>query len=503
MPTLSPVCLSPVSDAGASKADGSLLTAAGGLADALRISPVYLVGMVRFGEFALLACLGFVIAALYVTEVDFAKAQHYLVAPIAAAAMTVALAQALGLYSMSALLNSARHVPRLALVWLVAVAIFVAGAFFLKAQPQFSRVWMALWFVAGLVGLIGFRFLVAALVRKARAEGRLARRAVIYGGGTVCEDLLRALERDTETDVRICGVFDDRAESRVGTSISGYPRLGTSRELVEFGRKSEVDMLIMALPMVAESRLNGLIDKLSVLPVDVRLAGNASRIKLSRHSYSYIGATPVIAVVDKPIDDWGSVAKWLFDKVVAAIAIVVLAPVMVAIAVAVKLESRGPVLFRQKRYGFNNEMIEILKFRSMYIEKCDHSASRLVTRDDPRVTRIGRYIRKASIDELPQLFNVLSGQLSLVGPRPHAVQAKAADKLYPDVVANYFARHKVKPGMTGWAQINGWRGETDTQEKIQKRVEHDLFYIDNWSILFDAYILIKTPFALIKGDNAF
>ena len=176
---------------------------------------------------------------------------------------------------------------------------------------------------------------------------------------------------------------------------------------------------------------------------------------------------------------------------------------MLLAALAIKLDSRGPVLFRQKRHGFNNELIEVYKFRSMYVDKTDAHAAKLVTKDDPRVTRVGRFIRKTSLDELPQLFNVLKGELSLVGPRPHALQAKAADRLYHDVVDGYFARHKVKPGITGWAQINGWRGETDNDEKIQRRVEHDLYYIENWSVLFDLYILAMTPFALAKTENAY
>ena len=162
------------------------------------------------------------------------------------------------------------------------------------------------------------------------------------------------------------------------------------------------------------------------------------------------------------------------------------------------------MFFKQKRFGFNNELIEVYKFRSMYVDQLDPTAAKLVTRDDPRVTRVGRFIRKTSLDELPQLFNVVfKGDLSLVGPRPHAVHAKAADRQYDEVVDGYFARHRVKPGITGWAQVNGWRGETDTQEKIQQRVEHDLYYIENWSILFDLYILAITPIALLKSDNAF
>jgi lipopolysaccharide/colanic/teichoic acid biosynthesis glycosyltransferase len=180
------------------------------------------------------------------------------------------------------------------------------------------------------------------------------------------------------------------------------------------------------------------------------------------------------------------------------------APLMLLTAIAIKLDSRGPVFFKQKRYGFNNELIEVYKFRSMYVDQCDATAIKLVQRGDTRVTRVGRFIRKTSLDELPQLINVVfKGNLSLVGPRPHAVHAKAENRLYDEAVDGYFARHRVKPGITGWAQISGWRGETDTQEKIQRRVEHDLYYIENWSVLFDLFILAKTPLALARTENAF
>jgi lipopolysaccharide/colanic/teichoic acid biosynthesis glycosyltransferase len=177
---------------------------------------------------------------------------------------------------------------------------------------------------------------------------------------------------------------------------------------------------------------------------------------------------------------------------------------MALVALAIKLDSRGPVLFKQQRYGFNNDLVEVYKFRSLYTDQTDATAAKQVTRNDPRVTRVGRFIRKTSLDELPQLFNVVfKGNLSLVGPRPHAVNAKAEAKLYDEAVDGYFARHRVKPGVTGWAQINGWRGETDTAEKIQNRVEHDLYYIENWSVMFDLYILAATPFALFKTENAY
>jgi lipopolysaccharide/colanic/teichoic acid biosynthesis glycosyltransferase len=161
------------------------------------------------------------------------------------------------------------------------------------------------------------------------------------------------------------------------------------------------------------------------------------------------------------------------------------------------------VFFRQKRFGFNNEVVSVWKFRSMYTDRCDHEVKQAVTKGDPRVTPVGRFIRKTSIDELPQLFNVMMGELSLVGPRPHAVNAQTENHLWDTVVDGYFARHKVKPGVTGWAQINGWRGEIDTPEKIRKRVEHDIYYIENWSILFDLKILALTPFRLLNTENAY
>jgi exopolysaccharide biosynthesis polyprenyl glycosylphosphotransferase len=241
-----------------------------------------------------------------------------------------------------------------------------------------------------------------------------------------------------------------------------------------------------------------------VLPVDIRLAAHNNKLRFRPRAYSYIGNVPVLDVFDKPITDWDVVMKWLFDKIVGTALLVAAAPIILMAAIAIKLESRGPVFFKQKRYGFNNELIEVYKFRSMHVDQCDATASKLVSKGDPRVTRVGRFIRKTSLDELPQLINVvLKGNLSLVGPRPHAIHAKAADRLYDEAVDGYFARHRVKPGITGWAQVNGWRGETDTHEKIQRRVEHDLYYIENWSVVFDFYILAKTPFALATDENAY
>jgi len=246
-----------------------------------------------------------------------------------------------------------------------------------------------------------------------------------------------------------------------------------------------------------------MLKKLWVLPVDIRLSAHSNRLRFRPRAGCFIGSVPMLYIFDKPINDWDSVAKRAFDIVFSLLGILVFSPVMIAAAIAIKLDSKGPVIFRQKRHGFNNEVIEVYKFRSMYTEHSDPAARNVVVKNDPRVTRVGRFIRRTSIDELPQFFNALFGSLSLVGPRPHAVAAQSHNMLFNEVVDGYLARHRVKPGVTGWAQINGWRGEIDNEEKIQKRVEFDLYYIENWSPLFDLYILLKTPWALVKGENAY
>ncbi len=466
------------------------------------LSPVVLVGLVRFADFVVAVVSGFAMAVLYHGAADVTTDLLYGAMIMLAGLSTVLALDLLGLYSSRQLSAFHLNVPRLLLGWLSAFAAVGVIVFFLKAGADLSRGWLALWFVAGGLALIAERAGVSLLLRSLAKSGRLQRRAVIYGTGALTDDLIRTLEDDEGAEIRIVGVFDDRRDGRA-RGPEGYPRLGTLDDLVDVARALRVDLVIVALPVAGEERVHDVANRLSVLPADIRLPAQATQIRLSRRLYSHVGQVAMIDLHDRPIADWDHVLKSLFDKVIGTAAFLALAPVMLLVALAIKLDSRGPVLFRQKRYGFNNELIEVLKFRSMHVDMCDANASKLVTKTDPRVTRVGRFIRKTSLDELPQLINVLKGELSLVGPRPHAIAAKAEDQLYNEVVARYYARHKVKPGITGWAQISGWRGETDTREKIEKRVEHDLHYIEHWSVFFDLYILAVTPFALLKSENAY
>jgi Undecaprenyl-phosphate glucose phosphotransferase len=468
-------------------------------------SPIVVAGFVRGIESTLITLVGALVYCVYVLPTDaFVFNWYYAGVIVGISGLSVIAFQAADIYHIHAFRRPLDQIARLLSAWTLVFLLATAISFFLKSHQTFSRVWLVSFWAIGLLVLLSFRSLLYATVRRWMRDGRLTRRTIIVGGGTPGESLIEALDSQKDSDVRVVGVFDDRNDDRSPHACAGLEKLGTVDDFVEFARRTRVDLVIFSLPISAENRLLQMLKKLWVLPVDIRLSAHSNRLRFRPRSYSYIGSVPVLDVFDRPIADWDVVMKWLFDKVIGGALLIAALPVMALVALAIKLDSRGPVVFKQKRYGFNNDLIEIYKFRSMYVDQCDATASKLVSKNDPRVTRIGRFIRKASIDELPQLLNVVfKGNLSLVGPRPHAIDAKAESRLYDEAVDGYFARHKVKPGVTGWAQINGWRGETNTQEKIQKRVEYDLYYIENWSVLFDLYIVAMTPFALLKSENAY
>jgi Undecaprenyl-phosphate glucose phosphotransferase len=466
------------------------------------VSPVVLIGMVRLSELVMIAAIGMTVYMAYVAH-EYSFDFYYLLPLLVGSLLTVVMIQAADGYNIANLRTTFSQLGRIFAAWTIVFAFFATVAFFAKMGDYYSRVWFASWYASGIAFFFVFRIALSILVRHWTRDGLLERRAVIVGGGPSAADLIASLESQQDNDIRICGIFDDRADDRSPAMVAGYPKLGNVAELVEFGRITKLDMLIVSLPITAEGRVLDMLKKLWVLPVDIRLSAHSNKLRFRPRAYSYVGTVPFLDVIDKPVADWDSIVKRVFDIVVGSLALLALSPLMIATAIAIKLDSRGPVFFRQQRHGFNNEVISVWKFRSMYADKCDPAAKVVVTKGDPRVTRVGRFIRRTSIDELPQLFNVLMGELSLVGPRPHAINAHTKNRPWETVVDSYYARHKVKPGITGWAQINGWRGEIDTPEKIQKRVEHDLYYIENWSVLFDLYILAMTPIRLVNTENAY
>src|SRR5882724_1992850 len=467
-------------------------------------SPIVITGAVRLADFVLVGLVGI---ALYVGYVVPLSGFHweYIAAIFGMTATAVLCFQAADIYEVQVFRGQLRQMTRMISSWAFVFLLFIGASFFAKLGGEISRLWLATFFLVGAAVLIAERLFLRALVRGWARQGRLDRRTVIVGSDESGEQLVQALKTQCDSDIDVLGVFDDRNDSRALETCAGSPKLGKVDDIVEFARRTRVDLVLFSLPISAETRILQMLKKLWVLPVDIRLSAHTNKLRFRPRSYSYLGKVPTLDVFEAPITDWDLVMKWLFDHFVGAVILLLALPVMGLVALAIKLDSKGPVLFRQKRFGFNNERIDVFKFRSMYHEHADPTASKVVTKNDSRVTRVGRFIRKSSLDELPQLFNVVfKGNLSLVGPRPHAVQGKLQSRLFDEAVDGYFARHRVKPGITGWAQINGWRGEVDSEEKIQKRVEFDLYYIENWSVLFDFYILLKTPLALMmKNENAY
>jgi putative colanic acid biosynthesis UDP-glucose lipid carrier transferase len=258
--------------------------------------------------------------------------------------------------------------------------------------------------------------------------------------------------------------------------------------------------VLLALPTDESAAVERILSRLKELPVAVKLCPGPAVLRVPTANMSRIGGIPLLDVYDQPVTGWNRVLKALEDRIGGVVLAIVMLPLMLLIALGVKLTSPGPVLFRQKRYGFNNNEITVLKFRTMFHGADEDRAVPQATRRDPRITPFGRFLRRTSLDELPQLWNVIKGEMSLVGPRPHAVPH---NEYYAEVIGNYLARHKMKPGITGWAQIHGFRGETTSPDLMKKRVEYDLYYIENWSILLDLKILLLTPFVGLVHRNAY
>ncbi len=384
------------------------------------------------------------------------------------------------------------------LVSMVAFAalVLIAALYFLKIADDFSRTWLAVTFVGGTALMWPARGVVAAFVRRQARRGAFARSVAIVGAGAQGRRYAERLSRNNEPRRRIVGVFDDR-RTRL-QPLEGLRLSGDLDALAALVRRGQIDEVVVALPWSAESRIISIIHRLREMPVDVYLGSDLVAHRLPANSARLIGGLPAYHVVRAPFSGWDGIAKRVEDVCLAGLLVVLLAPLMLVIAIAIKLDGRGPVLFRQPRYGFNNERITVFKFRSMRHEPA--ARFRQATVGDSRITRLGHFLRRNSLDELPQLFNVLAGTMSLVGPRPHPVEL---NEQYALLIEGYHGRHRVKPGITGWAQIRGWRGETDTLEKMRTRVEHDVRYIESWSLWLDLRILMLTAFKGWRGANAY
>jgi Undecaprenyl-phosphate glucose phosphotransferase len=407
-----------------------------------------------------------------------------------------------GLYRFTAIVQPLRQTGRIALVCIGAFLLLTTIFFALKVSEQYSRVWAFSLLFGSMALIFCARMVLSRALTESAHRGWIGRQIVVYGGGVQAEKLIERIERLGEPWNRIIGVFDDRL-GRIGKSVHGYPVLGNLDDLVAYGRLNQPDEVLIALPWSAEARLLSITHALSVLPANIRLCPEFFHEEAIHGRTSYQFGLPMLSAFEKPLAGWGAIWKRFFDVLTAGVLVLFGAPVLALIATCIYFESGRPIVFRQKRYGFNNELIEVYKFRTMRAADSDALGSRLTERQDPRVTRVGAFLRRTSLDELPQLFNVLKGEMSLIGPRPHAVRTTAGGRLCEDVADRYAVRHKVKPGMTGWAQVNGWRGTMQSEVELQHRLEHDLYYIRHWSPLFDLRILLRTLWTVTSGRNSY
>ena len=413
------------------------------------------------------------------------------------------LAETIGCYDIDAQFSLRKAWQRVATSWVATLLFMLTLGFLLKASDNISRIWTLGWFVGGGVMLLAVRGAMTIWVRRLKRQGIFDQRVVIFGAGPQGLRLANYIQTHDKLTIRLLGFFDDRRDGRVASSTAGLPVLGNIEALVAMIRDGRIDQVIVALPWSAEARLQQVVSTLALTPVRIRLAPDLASFVFASRPVVLLGELPVMTLFERPISGVDGWAKIVEDRALGLLALILVSPLLALIALAIRLDSKGPILFRQPREGFNNRPFHVYKFRSMYHDRAELENIRQASRGDPRVTRVGRVIRALSLDELPQLLNVLQGNMSLVGPRPHAASTRAGGKLFSDVVASYAARHKVKPGITGWAQVCGWRGETDTEDKLVKRFEHDLYYIENWSILFDLYIMLRTVVALLTPRNAF
>jgi Undecaprenyl-phosphate glucose phosphotransferase len=417
------------------------------------------------------------------------------------------VAQFLGAYRLEAVFSRSLGAHRAISAWLVSFGLFLVIGFALKLSDSFSRVWAMSWLLSA-AGLIGLgRWALSFMTLRWAQQGRFAFRTLIIGVGEQAAALAAHIAKRGDARTRIVGFVTETTglpnSAHSHEVFRDYPIISSIDGMMALIREDRVDEVIIALAWSRTQFIHELTMLLATTPVRIRLAPDLAGLRFADRRIAQRAGLPMLTLFDRPISGWSRVLKLVEDQFIALIALAFLTPLMVVIMVAIKVDSSGPVFFKQRRYGFNDRLIEVWKFRTMRFEATDVDGALQATRGDLRVTRVGRILRKSSLDELPQLLNVLRGDMSIIGPRPHAIATKAEGRLFQDVVDRYAARHRVKPGITGWAQVNGWRGETETIDKIRKRVEYDLYYIDNWSVWLDLLIILRTFVILVYTRDAY
>lgn len=457
-----------------------------------------LIGVMRSADM-LAAIAGGVIAYLLYDDASLAAVGHWTFIFLA----SVLLGNFLDLshcYDIEAVQSLRSGLMKVVIGWASVTVGLISLADFFKVGNEFWQVSIGLWFWVTALMLVAIRFAVVILFRRWRRMGHLGCRLAVVGPGRFVDRLVDRLGRFDGVRIVSSVILppDDPAPERANSEPAAS---GNMDGLLSMAQSDEVDEIIFASHSLVDREVQELLRPLHALAVDVKFyATGLETAALSPDRLDIRFGLPLYRIMEKPLDGWNRLLKRAEDVLIATATLPILLPVMAVIAVAIKLESPGPVLFCQSRSGLNNKIIRVYKFRSMYHAPEVEGAMVQARRNDARVTKIGRFLRRTSLDELPQIFNVLKGDMSLVGPRPHPT---ALDQKFIPQIDGYMSRLRVKPGITGWAQVNGLRGETDTVLKMQRRVEHDVFYIDNWSMAFDLKVLFMTLFVGFMNENAY
>lgn len=387
---------------------------------------------------------------------------------------------------------------RLCLGWFSVVLVLLLFSVVLKTTIIYSRIWMTSWITLSLLFLILFRLSITLSLRLLRKQGWNQRRVVVIGEREFAKQLADQLEHITWSGLKVIEIIS--LESLNQSVFRGIPLLMVPTNLYSHLQQLKVDEIWITLPLEQEGKIAEFLYDLRHLTAPIRFVPEIKQFSVLKHPIHEIAGIPVIEISSIPLMGASKFVKLCEDYILGTIFFLIALPIMLLVALGIKLTSKGPILFKQLRHGCDGRKIKVYKFRTM-VAHCETAGQvTQAKKNDTRITKFGRFLRKTSLDELPQLFNVLQGRMSIVGPRPHAVEH---NELYKDLVTSYMQRHKVKPGLTGWAQVNGWRGETDILEKMQKRVEYDLYYIENWSLWIDLKIIFLTIVRGLKGANAY
>lgn len=453
--------------------------------------------MTRLMDMLTVFIAGWLAYIIRFNEITFSSS--YGAALLIAALMTAIVFSFLNVYTSVRGQGFFRHVMDLFEAVSIMGLMLAGLSFFTKSGDTFSRTWFILWMVLAFCLLVLFRCSLFLFLRFMRSHGLNERRVVILGAGELGAKLAETVQQALWTGFRIVTFIDDSALNKP-KAIHNIPILQTPTPLNEYLAQKNIDEIWLALPLRAESRVKEILYELRHQTITTRFVLDIFGLDLLNHSITEVAGFPVLNIRSSPMIGVNRLVKAIEDRVLAFLILVLISPLFLLIAIGVKLSGRGSIFFKQERHGWDGRIIEVYKFRTMVEHKEETGKVTQATMGDKRVTRFGKFLRRTSLDELPQFINVLEGCMSIVGPRPHALQHT---ELYKDTVHVYMQRHRVKPGITGWAQVNGWRGETDTLTKMQKRVEYDLYYINNWSFSFDLKIILLTLVRGFTNRNAY